>query len=178
MSKVPFVLSFDSPTYYNHDIFPNNMYRRLHERVHHPLDMYTLGLMARLGVHQHHKKNNGDLATIHVNENKKDFEIHLDVGLFQPEDLSVKLVNDFIVVEGNHEEKEDEHGHVSRHFVRRYALPKDCDADKIVSTMSVDGVLTVRVPKLQDTTTTERIIQIQQTGPSDLFIKNNGEKEN
>jgi crystallin alpha B len=50
-------------------------------------------------------------------------------------------------VEGKHEEKQDEHGYVSRHFVRRYILPSDIEVNNIVSSLSSDGVLTVTAPK-------------------------------
>nr|CAA29788.1 unnamed protein product [Drosophila melanogaster] len=125
MPDIPFVLNLDSPDsmYYGHDMFPNRMYRRLHSRQHHDLDLHTLGLIARMGAHAHHlvaNKRNGELAALSrggASNKQGNFEVHLDVGLFQPGELTVKLVNECIVVEGKHEEREDDHGHVSRHFV-------------------------------------------------------------
>ncbi|KAG8228851.1 hypothetical protein J437_LFUL008347 [Ladona fulva] len=67
--------------------------------------------------------------------------------LFKPNEISVKVVEDNIVIEGKHEEKEDEHGFVYRHFVRRYILPKDSSADDVTFTISSDGVLTVTAPR-------------------------------
>uniref|UniRef100_A0A0A1WDU2 Heat shock protein 23 n=1 Tax=Zeugodacus cucurbitae TaxID=28588 RepID=A0A0A1WDU2_ZEUCU len=105
---------------------------------------------------------------------KDGFQASLDVQQFKPSELSVKVVDDHIVVEGKHEEREDDHGYIARHFVRRYALPKGFDADKVVSTLSSDGVLTVRVPKpaIEDKSN-ERVIQIQQVGPAHLNVKEN-----
>lgn len=54
---------------------------------------------------------------------KDKFQINLDVQQFTPNEITVKTVENAIVVEGNHEEKQDEHGFISRHFVRRYVLP-------------------------------------------------------
>ncbi|XP_039484822.1 heat shock protein 67B3 [Drosophila santomea] len=186
MPDIPFVLNLDSPDsmYYGHDMFPNRMYRRLHSRQHHDLDLHTLGLIARMGAHAHHlvaNKRNGELAALgrggHSNK-QGNFEVHLDVGLFQPGELTVKLVNDCIVVEGKHEEREDDHGHVSRHFVRRYPLPKEFDSDAIASTLSEDGVLNITVPPLvSKEELKERIIPIKHVGPSDLFQNGNGHKE-
>lgn len=75
------------------------------------------------------------------------FQISLDVQQFKPEELSVRVVGDFIVVEGNHEERVDEHGLVSRQFTRRYHLPDNIDIDAIKSTMSSDNVLQLTIPK-------------------------------
>jgi len=105
---------------------------------------------------------------------KDGFQVSMDVTQFKPSELNVKVVDNSIVVEGKHEEREDDHGFISRHFVRRYALPKGYDPDKIQSTLSSDGVLTVSIPKpqLQDKSN-ERHIQIQQTGPAHLNVKEN-----
>nr|XP_014103796.2 heat shock protein 67B3 [Bactrocera oleae] len=178
----PFVLSLDSAPYYNHDLYPNHIYRRLHERQHHPLDLGTLGLIARLGPHAHNL-----VAAKHSTEGsvvnrfgKNGFEVHLDVGLFKPEDLTVKIVDDSLVIEGKHEEREDEHGHISRHFARRYVLPKGYDEESIVSTLSSDGALTVRVPSPPpppEVAKKERIITIQQVGPSEIFLKSKSQEE-
>lgn len=65
---------------------------------------------------------------------------------FKPDEITVKTTDEHIIVEGKHEEKADEHGHIARHFVRRYQLPKDVIADDIKSTLSSDGVLTVTAP--------------------------------
>ncbi|XP_011198115.2 heat shock protein 23 [Bactrocera dorsalis] len=110
------------------------------------------------------------LATI----GKDGFQASMDVQQFKPSELTVKVVDDHIVVEGKHEEREDDHGYISRHFVRRYALPKGFEADKVVSTLSSDGVLTVHAPKpaIEDKSN-ERVIQIQQTGPAHLNVKEN-----
>lgn len=186
MPDIPFVLNLDSPDsmYYGHDMFPNRMYRRLHSRQRHDLDLHTLGLIARMGAHAHHlvaNKRNGELAALSrggASNKQGNFEVHLDVGLFQPGELTVKLVNECIVVEGKHEEREDDHGHVSRHFVRRYPLPKEFDSDAIVSTLSEDGVLNITVPPLvSKEELKERIIPIKHVGPSDLFQNGNGHKE-
>nr|AIA62360.1 hsp23 [Bactrocera minax] len=108
---------------------------------------------------------------------KDGFRPCMDVQHFNPSELAVKVVDDHIVVEGKHEEREDDHGYISRHFVRRYALPKGFEADKVVSTLSSDGVLTVSVPKpaIEDKSN-ERVIQIQQTGPAHLNVKENPEE--
>uniref|UniRef100_A0A4W3GQ50 Alpha-crystallin B chain n=1 Tax=Callorhinchus milii TaxID=7868 RepID=A0A4W3GQ50_CALMI len=75
------------------------------------------------------------------------FSIHLDVKQFTPEDLRVKVLGDFIEVQAQHEERQDEHGYVSREFHRRYKVPAGVDPALITSSLSADGVLTVTGPR-------------------------------
>lgn len=49
-----------------------------------------------------------------VNVEKDKFQIILDVQQFTPDEIAVKTSDKYIIVEGKHEEKQDEHGFVSR----------------------------------------------------------------
>ncbi|KAF4519162.1 hypothetical protein B566_EDAN008225 [Ephemera danica] len=69
------------------------------------------------------------LAT--VCEGPGGFRVSLDVHQFAPAELSVRTHDKAVVIEGKHEEKPDEHGYVERHFVRRYLLPEEYDADHL-----------------------------------------------
>lgn len=105
---------------------------------------------------------------------KDGFQVCMDVQQFKPSELNVKVTDNCVIVEGKHEEREDDHGYISRSFARRYVLPKGYDPNKVVSTLSSDGVLTVSVPKPQiEEKTNERIVQIQQVGPAHLNVKQN-----
>jgi HSP20 family molecular chaperone IbpA len=113
---------------------------------------------------------------------KDGFQVCVDVHQFAPNEISVKTLDNSVVIEGKHEEKQDDHGFVSRHFVRRYVLPKDYDVQQVVSTLSSDGVLTVKAPPPtpKEVQGRERVIQIQHTGPAHLSVKSNeaeGEKK-
>lgn len=77
---------------------------------------------------------------------KDGFLARIDVHHFEPSEITVKTIDNTVVVEGKHEEKEDGHGSVRRHFIRKYMLPKDYDVNAIQSLLSSDGVLTVKVP--------------------------------
>lgn len=59
-----------------------------------------------------------------LNVEKDKFQVILDVQQFIPNEITVKTTDKFIIVEGKHEEKQDEHGFVSRQFQRRYMLPR------------------------------------------------------
>ena len=53
-----------------------------------------------------------------------------------------------ITVEGKHEERQDEHGYVSRQFTRRYVLPKGVNPAAVTSQFSHNGTLTIQVGAL------------------------------
>ncbi|XP_050425425.1 alpha-crystallin A chain-like [Adelges cooleyi] len=83
-----------------------------------------------------------------VQNDHKYFKVNLDVQQFQPEQLSVKVDDDgYVVVHGEHEERSDEHGYVSRRFTRRYKVPENVDPNAITSQLSSDGVLSIGAPK-------------------------------
>lgn len=83
---------------------------------------------------------------------------------FKPDELTVKMVDDFVVVEGKHEERQDDHGFISRQFQRRYKLPSDVDPDTVLSQLSSDGVLSISAPKKAlPQSANERIVPITQT---------------
>lgn len=99
-----------------------------------------------------------------IQNDKEGFKVNLDVQQFKPDEITVKTVNNFIIVEGKHEERQDEHGFISRQFQRRYKLPDDAEADTVVSELSSDGVLTIYAPKKQlPPSSGERIVPIAHT---------------
>lgn len=83
----------------------------------------------------------------------------------------MKIVDDCVVIDGKHDEKEDEHGFVSRQFSRRYILPKGYDASRIASKLSSDGILTISAPKSNEIVGDERIVPISCTEEPHKAIK-------
>lgn len=77
---------------------------------------------------------------------KKGFKINLDVQQFKPEELKVAVSDGYIVVDGKHEERSDEHGYISRQFTRRYKIPENVDEKALLSNLSSDGVLSIKAP--------------------------------
>jgi crystallin alpha B len=69
---------------------------------------------------------------------------------------------------GKHEEKQDEHGFVSRHFTRKYQLPPSYKPDNVQSTLSSDGILTISAaaPEPAQPINQERSVPITHVGPS------------
>lgn len=100
-----------------------------------------------------------------VNFDKDKFSVNVDVQQFAPNEITVRTTGDnTIEVEGKHEERPDEHGYISRHFVRKYVLPKGHDVNQAVSSLSSDGVLTITAPRIDQNAGESRTIPIQRTG--------------
>ncbi|XP_020279376.1 protein lethal(2)essential for life isoform X1 [Pseudomyrmex gracilis] len=91
------------------------------------------------------RQNSSGSSTIQLD--KDNFQVILDVQQFSPDEITVKTVDNHVIVEAKHEERQDEHGYISRHFVRRYVLPSSHNLDNVTSTLSSDGVLTITAPK-------------------------------
>jgi crystallin alpha B len=107
----------------------------------------------------------GERGVSSIAIDKNEFKIQLDVQQFKPEEIEVKVVDKYIVVSAKHEEKKDEHGLISRQFVRRYAIPENVESDQITSSISSDGVLTIQAPvKELPEDKNERKIKIELTG--------------
>nr|UOF73983.1 heat shock protein 27 [Prodiamesa olivacea] len=105
---------------------------------------------------------------------KDGFQACVDVHHFQPSEVSVKTVDNTVVIEGKHEERDDGHGSVQRHFVRKYVLPKEYDMNAIQSSLSSDGVLTVKAAPPAITSGGERHIPITHTNvPAHLTVTDN-----
>lgn len=109
------------------------------------------------------KTEGGGTSTVQADKDK--FQVVLDVQQFKPEEITVKVVDKYVVVEGKHEEKQDEHGWISRQFTRKYMIPEQCDIEQVLSNLSSDGVLTITAPrKDQPKLENERVIKIEHTG--------------
>ncbi|XP_043279357.1 protein lethal(2)essential for life-like [Venturia canescens] len=123
------------------------------------------------------KSSNTGTSTVKADKDK--FQVILDVQQFKPEEINVKVVDKFVTVEAKHEEKQDEHGWISRQFVRKYMIPEQCDVEQVTSTLSSDGVLSITaprkdVPKLEN----ERSIKIEHTGKPAIQETPNETKKN
>lgn len=98
--------------------------------------------------------------------NPKDgFQVSLNVEHFEPNEINVKVIDNSVLVEAKHEERaESGESYVSRHFTKRYVLSDEFNIKDIVSTLSSDGILTVRVPPKEIDPKNARNIHIEHTG--------------
>ncbi|XP_050522054.1 alpha-crystallin A chain-like [Daktulosphaira vitifoliae] len=121
----------------------------------------------------------------HIQNDHKNFKVNLDVQQFKPEEVSVKVDNNgYIVVQGEHEERSDEHGFVSRQFTRRYKMPENVDPNTVMSQLSSDGVLSIMAPKKTSDKSGERPVPIVHTNQPSIKVtkekdhsQHNGEKQ-
>ena len=113
-------------------------------------------------------------GTSKIQQDKDKFQVIVDVQQFAPNEITVKTIDNSIIVEGKHEEKKDEHGFISRQFVRRYVLPEGHDIGNVQSSLSSDGVLTITAPTLALPAPGEKIIPIKHTSaPAVATVANN-----
>ncbi|GIX82163.1 protein lethal(2)essential for life [Caerostris darwini] len=71
----------------------------------------------------------------------------VNVKYFQPHEIHVKTVENFVVIHAKHEERADEYGFMSREFTRRCQLPDDVEPHTVTASLSQDGVLTIQAPR-------------------------------
>ncbi|CAL1573878.1 unnamed protein product [Knipowitschia caucasica] len=81
-----------------------------------------------------------------IKQTQDSWKVSLDVNHFSPEELVVKTKDGVVEISGKHEERKDEHGFVSRCFTRKYTLPSSANVEKVTSSLSPDGVLTIEAP--------------------------------
>ncbi|KAK9522188.1 hypothetical protein VZT92_018667 [Zoarces viviparus] len=93
-----------------------------------------------------HISGPADHAGQQMNKGQYKWRVGLEVAHFSPSEISLSVRDGFLQVAGRHEERPDEHGFIARCFTRKYRLPAGIDVTKIVSTLSVDGILTVEAP--------------------------------
>uniref|UniRef100_A0A0K0DXW1 SHSP domain-containing protein n=1 Tax=Strongyloides stercoralis TaxID=6248 RepID=A0A0K0DXW1_STRER len=81
-----------------------------------------------------------------TNDDQK-FVIKVNISSFTPDEITVNIINDTIVIEGFHKEKEDEYGTIQRHFIRKYSLPNNIDKKTFVTSFQ-NGILNIDSKKL------------------------------
>lgn len=170
MSLLPYI--FDdvaiSPSYHRFGSgFPNSNWVSPIER----------SLFQQLGnTGNYLRSNNVDGLEKQVHIGKDGFQVCLDVEHFLPNEINVKTDNHSIIVHAKHEEKKDNHGYISREFTRRYDLPKEFQPELVSSSLSSDGVLSIKCPHVPAIEGNVRHVQIQHTGPAKQCIKPNADK--
>ncbi|XP_054432290.1 alpha-crystallin A chain isoform X2 [Pteronotus mesoamericanus] len=150
---LPFLSSTISP-YYRQSLFRT------------VLDSGISELMAHMWfvMHQPHAGSPKNNPT-KVRSDRDKFSIFLDVKHFAPEDLTVKVQEDFVEIHGKHSERQDDRGYISREFHRRYRLPSNVDQSALSCSLSADGMLTFSGPKVpsgMDAGHSERAIPVSR----------------
>merc|ERR1711963_1068104 len=83
---------------------------------------------------------------LQVSASNDKFMIQLELPGFEPEDFSLKTKDNSIVLEAVHEGKGEES--TSRKFVKDFKMPEGVQRDKLASSYSADGILTISAPRV------------------------------
>lgn len=106
---------------------------------------------------------------VSIAKQNDEFQVVFDVSSFKPEEISVKLAEREIVVEGKHEEREADYGFISRQFSRRISLPIDFDTETLTTYLNKDGKMTIKALRPKPVVPKERIIPIKRIPSDDDF---------
>ncbi|XP_023304381.2 heat shock protein 27 [Lucilia cuprina] len=104
-----------------------------------------------------------------VRIDEKGFQVNIDVSQFRPHEIEVKTNDDYVIVEGKHGRRTDSgNSYVERRFLRKYLLPRGFNPNDVISDLSTNGYLTIKVPPppppKKTFTSGERQVKIHETG--------------
>lgn len=115
------------------------------------------------------------LQVLNLCDNSKEetFQINVDVQHFNPKDVTVKISQArLLIIECKHQEKKNQQGSISRHFIKTIYLPEKFDSNKLTAKLSSDGLLMIRAPQAKNKLTA-RQISVIQTGKPAKEVDNN-----
>lgn len=106
-------------------------------------------------------------GTSTVKNDASQFQVLLDVSQFDPSQVEVKTVDYEVIIHAKHEEREDEHGRISREFTRRIVLPLGVDPMQVTALYDSKGILAIRAPKeVTEKTGKETLIRVEKESAS------------
>merc|ERR1712079_863089 len=85
---------------------------------------------------------------IQVSASNDKFMIQLELPGFAPEDFSLKTNDDIIIIEAVHNAKTEDGSTDSRRFTKEFKMPAGVVTEKLSSTYSGTGILTVSAPRV------------------------------
>lgn len=90
------------------------------------------------------------------------FEIRINAKRFKPEELRIKVKNQYIVVEGRHRTTAMDNRFMANHFVQRFNLPPGSKQEEVTAVLNERGVLVVSAPRHEvPPPPAERIVPIE-----------------
>ncbi|XP_063616347.1 protein lethal(2)essential for life-like [Cydia splendana] len=82
-----------------------------------------------------------------ITSDPKGFEINMNVKRFKPEELRVKVKNQYIIVEGRHRVTSDNTRFMANHFVQRFNLPPGTEQEEVKAVLKENGILSISAPR-------------------------------
>ncbi|RUS80411.1 hypothetical protein EGW08_011823 [Elysia chlorotica] len=89
----------------------------------------------------------GRIGDSQVENTDKEFRIRLDLSSYKPEEVKITTDSHKVTVHAKHEERQDNHGYVSREMTRTYKLPNNVDVNSASSAMNANGTLSIKIAK-------------------------------
>merc|ERR1719382_2353153 len=83
-----------------------------------------------------------------LNEAAHKFQVQLELPGFAPEDFALKTKDDIIIVEATHESKNADGSSSTKKFTKEFKMPAGVVTEKLASTYSGSGILTVSAPRV------------------------------
>ncbi|KAB1688432.1 Hsp20 family protein, partial [Klebsiella pneumoniae] len=117
------------------------------------------------GHYQGYGRRESGISELRIDSDR--FFVLVDLQHFSADETNVRTFDGYLYVEAYHEEREDEHGLVTRRLVRKYHLPEGLDVEQLNAYFTTDGVLIVSGPKqpiFEQQGRNDRRISITQTG--------------
>lgn len=88
------------------------------------------------------RRHRGSFGLSHDEISRDKFEVFVSVNDFKPEEITVKTVNDMVIVEGKQLKRTP--NSVPRHFEKHFRLPPFFDSEDVYSLISDDGILEIK----------------------------------
>ncbi|XP_041975600.1 alpha-crystallin A chain-like [Aricia agestis] len=95
------------------------------------------------------------------------FRVIINADGYRKEDLKVKVKGDYIIVQGSHEAKRDDHDLFASQFFNSYSLPANASAAAVTATLTSDNFLVVDAPISEqgaEPAEGERLVPIVESG--------------
>lgn len=105
-------------------------------------------------------------------------KLDLNPGNFAPEEITVKAVDGYVVVEGKHETSSEKLGIMSFQFSRRYVLPEGVEPESLTCSLNPEGVLTLRAPRRKKESPREKVIPVEKEDSNNNSQVGSPKKEN
>ncbi|KAF8786163.1 heat shock protein beta-6-like [Argiope bruennichi] len=90
------------------------------------------------------------------------FQVQMDTSNYQPDEITVKVVNDKLTISAKHETKADD-VYEYHEMTRSFSLPEGVDPDAVVSRLNTNGQLTIEAPMKPSKDTTSRVVPVEMT---------------
>ncbi|XP_014216175.1 protein lethal(2)essential for life [Copidosoma floridanum] len=97
--------------------------------------------------------------------NKKDaLHLHLDCKQFLPDEITIKVVDRYVMIEGQRKEPQVELDHSSLNLFKQFLISEEYDIENVHAKISLDHILTIEVPeKNMSEVKEDNVITMEQT---------------